>query len=57
MACNNMFCTANQTKAKLPAGYIYTSCHVKVPTAAVSARRALGYDNNNNNNCCCCYYY
>ena len=42
MACNNNFCTVNQAKAKLPARCIYTSCHVKVPTAAVSARNALG---------------
>ena len=38
-----VFCTVNQAKAKLPARCIYTSCHVKVPTAAVSARSALGY--------------
>ena len=40
------FCTVNQTKAKLPARCIYTSCHVKVPTAAVSVHSALGYFRN-----------
>ena len=42
MACNNNFCTLNQAKAKLPAICPYTSCHVKIPTAVVSARSALG---------------
>ena len=45
MACNNTFCTVNQAKAKLTPICIYTSCHVKVPTAAVSARSALGFQN------------
>ena len=43
MACNNNFCTVDQAKTILSAICIYTSCHVKVPTAAVSARSALGF--------------
>ena len=42
MACNNKICTVNHTMARLPARCIYTNCHVKVPTAAVSARNAQG---------------
>ena len=45
MACNNTFCTVNQAKAKLTAICIFTSCDIKVPTAAVSARSALGFQN------------
>ena len=36
---------ASKMKPKLTAIRINTSCHVKVPTAAVSARSALGYYN------------